>query len=463
MENLHSYEILKVVREKKRVSLTNRLIVDDFVINYEDINQPTSIHISNSKFNGRIEVNTLSFGLSITFKNCQINQAIDVHNSSVEINIISNSIVEGAVSYYGDGDDSKHIALRVSDSEVHNITLYEAVCKTLFLKNIQSSNEALPVIQFVGNKFIESVNVTGDISAMVMFHRCTFLYPANFNTTPLGVAKFHILEFAFTIFEKLVLFNNCSFTSIKFLNVQFKSGTTFNNAIGIHASNSSLFFAKCNFEKETDLSAMQSGSAKYEWCHFSDPVSFVSCNFQNFMLTQCFFAKSCNFYKVSISVSDRETYRIIKNEFIKINNKIESLIYQKREMEAYEREIGYKDNPADRSILFLSKWSNYYGLNWLWGARFTFCIAFVTFFLYQYSLVNNPVTFGWISSQDFGQAMNIYLKSFFQFWLPTHTIDFMKEYYPSWVSYFIDIIARIFIAYGFVQTVAAFRKFGKVD
>lgn len=68
---------------------------------------------------------------------------------------------------------------------------------------------------------------------------------------------------------------------------------------------------------------------------------------------------------------------------------------------------------------------------------------------------------GWESFDSFMINTSEVLKNYFIFLLSTHRFNEFSYIEPTGLSYFIDVIARVFISYGIYQTIQAFRKFGR--
>ena len=197
----------------------------------------------------------------------------------------------------------------------------------------------------------------------------------------------------------------------------------------------------------------------------------------------------------------RETYRIIKSYFYSQNNRIEALEFSKKEMLVYEKEV--KSLSTDKILLLANKFSNNYGTNWVKGLLFTMLTGFITYstILYieekvnsTYSILLICVLFVVIMSKT-ENIKEILQKVFFVFFCCLYVIilcscntpfainwelfiehylkvlniidlkPFEKEensiFNLSGLSYLFLFIGRIFIGYGYYQTIQAFRKFGK--
>lgn len=161
----------------------------------------------------------------------------------------------------------------------------------------------------------------------------------------------------------------------------------------------------------------------------------------------------------------RETYRILKHESIKQNNKIQALEYHAEEMDSFLSELrnkGLKWYENDRFVTEFNRLSNYYGLSWRRGLGWLLSISILGFILYWISLSTpRPVVFSLNTTlietwKSIGQVFGYYL----QFTNPAHNIEFMEEHAGSW-SYVVDIVVRLFVGLVIYQTIQAFRKYGR--
>jgi hypothetical protein len=158
------------------------------------------------------------------------------------------------------------------------------------------------------------------------------------------------------------------------------------------------------------------------------------------------FSKSATFEYANIDNADRDTFRTIKAELLKTNNYLDAYKFQAKELDEYHKNMRHSFN--DSIVLFFNKISNNFGQAWLWGIAFTLYFSILFFSIYIISLKKFV-------------SYNEIIKNYFKFLIVTHDQDFMKSYEPETLSYAIDSIARIFISYGIVQTVQAFRKHSK--
>lgn len=134
--------------------------------------------------------------------------------------------------------------------------------------------------------------------------------------------------------------------------------------------------------------------------------------------------------------------------------------YQAREIEAHYKTLPWsRKNFFTKLNLFFNRISNNFGRNWAQGAVFSVAAGLIFF----YFLV--------LSSEEFHFAFKLrsdLFDSFLKFMNPlrhfdTETLfsDKIPQVTPNNWSYLWDFAGRIFVAYGYYQTIQAFRRFGK--
>jgi len=178
-----------------------------------------------------------------------------------------------------------------------------------------------------------------------------------------------------------------------------------------------------------------------------------------------------NTYEHMVSVSGdipdknkRETFRILKQQFLNQNNSIDYLKYSALEQNAYTKQLNDKvwnrkafyNNIQNYIILGLNYISNNHGKSYIRGIVFTLTVGLL--FFYFSLIATDEYSFGF---NNFWEATIKSVKYYFSFINPTHKTNHMDELHPNNWFYLWDFIGRAFIAYGIYQTVQAFRKFKK--
>ncbi|MCD4665732.1 MAG: hypothetical protein K8R68_10730, partial [Bacteroidales bacterium] len=223
-------------------------------------------------------------------------------------------------------------------------------------------------------------------------------------------------------------------------------------------------FYLSTFRKNVEIIDSKINNSSFQSVLFEQPANFTgTCltktNFVGTAFKEFGLFKNCN-----IEIANRETFRIVKHELLKLNNKIDALIYHEKEMKAYWKELwvgAWHNNTSEKFILFMNRISNGFGLNWLRGIGFTFLTALIFFIPYLLCLKNPYFQLGWESWPVFWEVTGQTIKYYVQFLYAAYNFDFMEEYKPRGFAYVLDMVGRIFITYGYYQTIQAFRKYGR--
>ncbi|MGM0641999.1 MAG: pentapeptide repeat-containing protein [Thermotogota bacterium] len=300
------------------------------------------------------------------------------------------------------------------------------------------------------------------------FERAVFERKVSFrNTQFLGDAIFLGAEFSYgkvdflkTKFLADAYFSGAKFSggSAEFIETEFSGEAYF---IDTEFSNISVYFLAATFSEDavfsgtkfsTDTSflyAMFIEDSYFGSSTFSGYANFMGAQFNNLGLVGVIFKQYGLFKEASIETADRETFRIIKHEFLKTNNRIDALEYHKREMKAYWSELckeKWHKNIGEKCILFLNLISTYYGTNWIQGVGVTIGIAFIFYWAFL----------------ELSNAPDWSFEAYFRFLNPAHSYKFLKYFCPLDSAYIVDAFGRVFIGYGYYQTIQAFRKYKKV-
>ena len=363
--------------------------------------------------------------------------------------------------------------------------------ETIFEQDTNFSRSIFCVVSFQDAVFYKNVR----------FHETIFHNNVDFfNTSFKGLVDFYLVKFE----------DDQQFHTTDFLDRAIFSNTTFKGEAQFIYNkvdkNSYINFESAKFEKGLDISR----------ANFNCNLNFWNIFIQNKNISE--FTKYIDDFgehkeeaTPSVYKQLRETYRIIKDNSYKQNNKIEALEFSKREMLVYERELKSVSSKSnnDKLLLLANKVSNNFGTNWLRGILFTASTGIITYLLMlcclpfihntyiiisftfiiiiisAFSFLNKdidsflPILILIILSfllaiilfkSPFLYKENIHIKDYIipDFIKILNVIDlkpFEKEensiFNLSGLSYLFLFIGRIFIGYGYYQTIQAFRKFGK--
>ena len=310
------------------------------------------------------------------------------------------------------------------------------------------------------------------------FNKCTFINQF-FAEDTFFKKETH---FSGSIFKKEAHFEDSEFNHAPWFDY-----TSFENKLIARnlTLNNGAFFLNSNFIGRVNFSDLKS---------FNNDLNFIGSSFEensyfynskiDLLNLECtIIEKNLSFLKAEIKSQNRETARIIKNEFIKQNNKIESLDFHAREMAEYYRELNPKKckladwrlikwlkkilakcnkfSSTDRFILYFNKITNNHGLNPFKALFcFTLPIAIISFIIYVITFKNYPIVYDSSANlwnKGTWDAIFTVLSHFLEFSNPTHKTNFITDDIYGWSS-FIDYFSRILIGLGLYQTIQAFRK-----
>ncbi|TRX70782.1 hypothetical protein [Carboxylicivirga sp. M1479] len=331
------------------------------------------------------------------------------------------------------------------------------------------------VIIIIPDKFENIEIVDSKISSPLLFKGCNLA-----KCSIIDVRVFHQMIFQecnFDNHESLIL-KNVSFMkgNLSFIGCVFQTFRIFNFSSNIFRWTD---FTNCTFNDRVTFT--------YDTLKFIKVLAFKECTFEDYVefnfsadrldLENSNFNKSLKFYNsefrflnmegvrfeniiglkgIKISNGTQETFRILKHEFLSLNNRIDAFKYFKLEMEAFRKNLKRDKkrwwNSSDRLIIELNRLSNDYSNDWKRGVFFTIGIGVLFFTLYFLAIVEK---------EKFIDELPSSIGYFVKFLYPAHSFDFMEEYTPCGIAYIIDFVGRIFIGYGYYQTIQAFRKFGK--
>lgn len=201
-------------------------------------------------------------------------------------------------------------------------------------------------------------------------------------------------------------------------------------------------------------------------------TDFINCDFskgqlefENSKITEAFFSET-DFPKAIYNNGARNysqaqlAFGQLATAFQKQGDNVRMLEYNSRELEAHYNTINWLTRDIFKKInLWLNFVSNNFGRYWARGILFSFGMGLLFF---SFLLISTDAYHLGLPSLDFGLV-----PAFLKFMNPIRFIDtetlFAKQ--PAIVlnewSYFWDFLGRIFVTYGFYQTIQAFRRYGK--
>lgn len=361
------------------------------------------------------------------------------------------------------------------------------------------NNEFRSDVDFSGIQFKKEANFfCARFHSVVNFSRTQFKSTADFTDvdfyqiTDFGEVDFHsISDFQFTQFYSTVNFRKTKFRAItNFKNIVLKKIANFSEVkfeCAVQFSNleiqDKILFSNTLFENEVqfiDCKITSHTVVSFEGTNCKKTLDISRSNFHHCQLRfwnikivsndklDTYEKYKNDFSRMDIELSVyskiRETYRIIKNTFYKEDNRIEGLVFYKKEMEIYEQELKFNKEKEstntqwDEILLFLNKISNNYGTSWRRGIAFTIGLGVLTFLGLLFTLMWKKLTWKIEDSIDWNNTIKNFVEIIN---LSRWTDVYFFEEELNGVSYLILFIGRIFIGYGYYQTIQAFRKYGK--
>jgi putative membrane protein len=522
------FEKVDFIGEGKNIYFQNSSLYD---IKFKNVNFNFSTYFYNSQieklsfedttFRGNTNFREISFNGKTKFLNCTFTS---LQNDTSEEVSFSESIFKQEANFSGSVFDVKanfsdtKFGVKQDDNLNENSSEVKFLFENAkFQKEINFSKAIFyDTIYFSGTEFctdikdykIESINFeNAQFHRKVRFHHCKFHNTVRFENTSFNKladfysAHFHkAQQFHFTDFLDRAIFSNTEFDEeVQFLHCRVETRVSY------------IRFESAIFNKGLDISRS----------NFNDKVNFWNIEIkEGDIFTSSKYADDFEVHKNEINPEKnipsvykqlRETYRVIKDNSYKQNNKIEALEFSKREMLVYERELKSVSSKSnnDKLLLLANKVSNNFGTNWLRGILFTASTGIITYLLMLCCLpfIHNTyiiISFTFIIiiisafsflNKDIDSFLPILIliilsfllaiilfKSPFLYKENTHIKDYIipdfikilnvidlkpfeKEensiFNLSGLSYLFLFIGRIFIGYGYYQTIQAFRKFGK--
>lgn len=259
-----------------------------------------------------------------------------------------------------------------------------------------------------------------------------------------------------TDFDEMTSVNSNFGIDVTFENVNFFKSCNFEK---LKDSRTKLKFKKCNFYQYTFFDESNIYELHFDTAYFKEIVSFQYLTCTKIIFNRTHFDKVAFFNDMNINLDkcDLKTIRIIKNQLLNTENKIDYLKFNALEHKTLLSQPNLSLN--DRFLLRLNKSSNNFGISWLKGILFT--VKSSMFFFILLLLLNNVVKSKYPLTLSFENQFASFNEISIAFLKFVFSLGFENEEIQSnGLIYFIFIIAKIFIGYGIYQTIAAFRKYG---
>ena len=368
-----------------------KIIVDDYLSYNNGDNWNSPIIFNNITFNKGIEFKYYSFDNNVSFINCIFVEAVIFGKSILKKGVsFVNCIFKGNTNFWGTTFSSKSVFSESRFEGLDNNFWQSHFYGDVFCENINvRSNISFSDTIFEENVYFKGAILKGEIN----FSNVKFKNDPkdnieekqkkeiDFSRVLFGVVTFNNAKFEKNvrfheaIFNSNVDFSNTSFNGLAdFYLVTFKddqqfhttdfldraifSNTTFKGETQFIYNkvdkNSYINFESAKFEKGLDISRANFNCNLNFW-----NISIQDKNISKFTRYKDDFSKHRKEGTVpSVYKQIRETYRIIKDNFYKQNNKVEGLCFYEKEMNVYleeKREETNKKSPPKNRKTFIEK------------------------------------------------------------------------------------------------------------
>ncbi|KAF0204695.1 MAG: hypothetical protein FD170_120 [Bacteroidetes bacterium] len=416
-----------------------------------------------------------TFNTNLVFNNCKF-KSLSFIGSGQHINLVG--ITNKCKIDYLIIEDITIAKLLINDwNEIANVSILKSqtdlhLSETNLEMNIDINQSKVHINAKNLNATCKISNSTVYALNLVHFKGTTVFNNSHIhNKTTIKNSDNAIIEFLRTDFSNgaMLILDELLNTKIRFVQCKSNDSCEFNL---IKGENTTLIINQCNF---SDVIKFIGERLNYETIHlilkdtvFRELVIFDKTQPENLELINTLFQKG-----VSIPINDNYSQNIhssvwcvLKNQALQSNDKIKALTYRRLEMDSYTKELkNQPDKLPEKIVLYLNKYSNNHGLSWTQGVLFTLAalITFYTLFVWS----GNEFFFSYLPKDILWFKQSFWEGALSFLWLPSIE-DEMKVLKSglSRDSFIVNILSfllgKIFIAFGIYQTVAAFRKHGKI-
>ena len=455
MEFSTSYSFQKQVRD---LEITGDLYIDDL--------QSDTINLFNCKLENLSITRPLK---SLTITACEFNQ-IEIGN---DIDFLSINKIDCENSYISI-DHSKIKKLQLLDNpnlseidagSLNTIEIESIHCAKSRIKSIYLFCNSKSVL-FGYDNIIEEIKLDGDLKRVHFIYRQHYgkrHQPSSYGTIAYSnTGNNNGLFFENTIIKRLQIgyCSNNTTIEISQLNCHLilleKNSFGGDGTFSISDSNEikKILFTNCTLKQ---LNIFNSDFRNTSFVTYQSVISKVNWQFVKWS------KKLTNYSEEDIDLSYRaETLRVLKVNADRQQDKYNGVLFSSLENEALRQTIRQENKSyGDRFILWLNQISNNHGMNPWQGVFFTALVCALFFFPGLLFLNNSYWNWGWAGWSDFwivaGKTTELYAKALYA----AHSFDYLKDFQPKGIVFILDLIGRIFVAYGYYQTIVAFRKFNR--
>lgn len=248
---------------------------------------------------------------------------------------------------------------------------------------------------------------------------------------------------------------------------------TINQLIFWRYINSGLISLRALNIPEKGILSIQSsnlGQAEFINCDFSKAtLEFENSRLTDLFLAETDFPKSVVLNKKVSHIQAQLAFGQLNKAFDKQGDTVRALEYQAREIESHYHNIPsfWRRTPPfihfTKLNLGLNRLSNNFGRDWGRGIVFAVGVGLLCFVALVWTTKEYSFHGHWKLDRRLIASFARFMNPIRFFDLETLFIQNSKDPYVTltWGSYVMDLVGRIAIAYGYYQTIQAFRRFGR--
>lgn len=449
-------------------------VVFDYPVQLED-NHFENLFFSNCRFHASVQLENIKFVSRLSFSD-----TIFIHNLELNscrckdfyLDYISCQVLELSKGFYE--------SFMLSNSTVHSLTFPEASLKEVRISE-QSSIDNIGCVASTINRF--NVNSSTINKAGLSLSRFDYVFMS------LCEIK-EDLGFEMSVISESLQVDTCTVKEFRLGIKHFKNASLWTNMIQTLRINteipkdSLLVLDDCTIIQLEIDSMKNSGSMRL--LHIVSPeasglsilnsdlgkTDFIRCNFDkavfhftNSKIAESFLAET-DFPRNVFSDNKPNHHQAqlafgqLQTAYQRQGDNIRASEYQAREIEAHYKTLPWsRKNFFTKLNLFFNWISNNFGRNWAQGAIFSIAVGFV--FFYSLILSSDEFHFAWKFRPDLFDSFLKFMNPLRHFDTEALFPDKQPQVTPNNWSYIWDFAGRIFVTYGYYQTIQAFRRFGK--
>ena len=418
------------------------------LIEFEDINRPDfKLGFFDGEIKVTLDIKNCNFE-RLGFRDVKSSKSIYISGSYQDFFLRNNSLKEKKENLLSANITFSHLKI----SQKFELDFINHVKGEFRFSDVEISiSDSENIINFENSTFND-----------VEFFKCKFQSKTSFKEMSITeICEFEICEF------KKVDFNNSNFKNLYFNLCDFNSTCWFENFDCL--INSCISFTACEFKGFSLFNKSKFNFLNIDRCTFDKSSSFTDAEFNSIKLFEVKFGGGAYFDEMKINnVIDKSylnnsgekilewkrTLRAIKQELQKTENKIDFNRFRGYELAAHYEELNYKDNFKDVAILWATKITTDFGINWEKAFWFTLKWGFVFFTLFF--VIEN-------CNNDFDiKNWSQFTSGFFRFFLVTDFFNPLvndRVYLTNPLSWVVFIFGKIVIAFGIYEMIQSFRKF----